>query len=451
MLRLLLVFFIFCHAVRGEETPGQAAIATAHPLATQAGLEILKEGGNAFDAAVAISAVLGVVEPYNSGLGGGGFWLLHRARDGKLIMIDGRETAPAAAKSSLYLDKNGKLRPGATLRGPLSAAIPGIPAGLVHLTEKYGRLPLAQNLAPAIRYTVEGFPVSERYRQLAGARLDTLNFYKETASIFLQDKGVPHAGHNIVQADLARTLKLLAEQGSAGFYRGKVAEQLVAALKKYDGIWTLKDLADYRVVERAPVVTYYRDVRVVSAPPPSSGGLVLAQMLKILEGFDLENLDNVTRKHVIIEAMRRGYRDRAAYMGDPDFVEVPAARLLNHDYIEGLAMTINLDQATSNEELGALPATDHAGTNTTHFSVMDADGNRVAATLSINLPFGSGFVAKGTGVLLNDEMDDFSVEPMQPNAYGLVGVEANSIEPGKRPLSSMTPTFLETGDRVAIL
>jgi len=451
LLRVFLVVLIFCHAARGGETPGQAAVATAHPLATEAGMEILKEGGNAFDAAVAITATLAVVEPYSSGLGGGGFWLLHRASDGKEIMIDGRETAPAAVKSTLYLDKNGKVIPGATLKGPLAAAIPGLPAGLVHLNEKYGRLTLAQNLAPAIRYAGEGFPVSERYRQIAGARLETLNFYKETASIFLQDKGVPHTGHKIVQSDLARTLKLIAEQGNAGFYRGKVAEQLVALVKKYRGIWTLNDLSDYHVVERAPVVVSYHDIRVVSAPPPSSGGLVLAEMLKILEGFDLEHLDTVTRKHVIIEAMRRGYRDRAAYMGDPDFVPVPAERLLDHDYIEGLAMTIDLDHATSNEELGPLPASDQTGTNTTHFSVMDSDGNRVSATLSINLPFGSGFVVKGTGVLLNNEMDDFSVEPMQPNAYGLVGVEANSIAPGKRPLSSMTPTFLETGDRVAIL
>ena len=450
-LHLLLVVLIVCPGARGEERLGQAAIATAHPLATAAGLEILKQGGSAFDAAVAITATLAVVEPYSSGLGGGGFWLLHRASDGKDIMIDGRETAPAASKSSLYLGKDGKLRPGATLNGPLAAAIPGLPAGLVHLNEKYGRLKLAENLAPAIRYAEKGFPVSERYRQLAGSRLERLSASKEAASIFLQDKGVPHAGHNIVQPDLARTLKRMAEQGSDGFYRGKMAKQLVTSVKKNGGIWSLKDLADYRVVERAPVVVTYHDIRVISAPPPSSGGLVLAQMLKILEGFDLEHMDNVTHKHVIIEAMRRAYRDRAAWLGDPDFVQVPAERMLDHDYIEGLAMTINLDRATSNEELGALPTNEHGGADTTHFSVMDSAGNRVAATLSINLPFGSGFVAKGTGVLLNNEMDDFAVEPLQPNAYGLVGLEANSIAPGKRPLSSMTPTFLETTDRVAIL
>ena len=451
LLRFLFVSLIFCHAARGEEAPGQVAIATAHPLATQAGMDIFRQGGNAFDAAVAISAALAVVEPYSSGLGGGGFWLLHRARDGKQIMIDGREIAPAAANSALYLDKSGNVKPGATLNGPLAAAIPGLPAGLAHLNEKYGRLTLAQNLAPAIRYASEGILVSERYRQLAGFRLEALRASKEAATIFLDNNAVPASGHRIVQADLAQTLKLIAEQGAAGFYRGKVAEQLATMVKKHGGVWTLKDLSDYHIVERPPVVTRYHDIRIISASPPSSGGLVLAQILKILEGFDLEHFDDITRKHVIIEAMRRAWRDRAAYLGDPDFVAIPAERMLDHDYIEGLAITINLDHATPNEELGDLPASNPVGADTTHFSVLDSEGNRVAATLSINLPFGSGYVAAGTGVLLNDEMDDFSIEPMQPNAYGLVGDVANSIAPGKRPLSSMTPTFLETGDRIGIL
>jgi len=431
--------------------PGQVAIATTHPLATQAGLEIFRQGGNAFDAAVAITATLAVVEPYSSGLGGGGFWLLHRAGDGKQIMIDGRETAPADAKGALYLDANGKVKPGAMLNGPLAAAIPGLPAGLVHLNEKYGRLTLAQNLAPAIRYANEGFPVSEHYRQMAGSRLETLRASNEATAIFLHDDVAPPAGHKIIQADLARTLKLIAERGSAGFYRGSVAEQLVDEVNKHGGVWSLKDLADYRVIERPPVVIRYHDIQVISAAPPSSGGLVLAQILKMLEGFDLEHYDDITRKHVIIEAMRRAWRDRAAYLGDPDFVTIPTDRLLDRDYIEGLASSINLDRATPSEELGAMPTNDPVGADTTHFSILDSEGNRVAATLSINLPFGSGFVAAGTGVLLNDEMDDFAVGPMHPNAYGLVGDEANSIAPGKRPLSSMTPTFLETEDRVAIL
>lgn len=449
--QILVVCLLFCGTAPGTEIPGQVAIATAHPLATQAGLEIFRQGGNAFDAAVAITAALAVVEPYSSGLGGGGFWLLHRAGDGKQIVIDGRETAPAAAKSALYLDENGKMRSGATLNGPLAAAIPGLPAGLAHLNEKYGRLTLAQNLAPAIRYASDGFPVSEHYRRMVGSRLETLRASQEAARIFLRDNAAPPAEYKIVQNDLARTLKLIAEHGSAGFYRGSVAEQLVDEVTKHGGVWSLEDLADYHVVERAPIVTRYHDIQIISAAPPSSGGLVLAQILKMLEGFDLEHYDDVTRKHVIIETMRRAWRDRAAYLGDPDFITIPTDRLLDRDYIEGLSASINLDHATPSEELGVMPTNDPVSTDTTHFSILDSAGNRVAATLSINLPFGSGFVAAGTGVLLNDEMDDFAVEPMYPNAYGLVGDEANSIAPGKRPLSSMTPTFLETEDRVAIL
>ena len=449
--QLLVVWVLFCGAAGGEEMPGQAAIATAHPLATQAGLEIFRQGGNAFDAAVAVSATLAVVEPYSSGLGGGGFWLLHRVSDGRQVMIDGRETAPVAAKNTLYLDENGNVKPGATLNGPLAAAIPGLPAGLVHLNEKYGRLTLAQNLGPAIRYAREGFPASEQYRRMAGFRLETLRASKDAATIFLQNNEMPPQGHNIVQTDLAHTLTLIAQQGTAGFYRGKVAEQLVAGVRKHGGIWTLNDLSDYHIVEREPVVARYHDIQVISAAPPSSGGLVLVQILKMLEGFDLEHFDAITRKHVIIEAMRRAWRDRAAYLGDPDFVTIPTDRLLDRDYIEGLAASIHLDRATPSEELGMITANDPVGADTSHFSVLDSEGNRVAATLSINLPFGSGFVAAGTGVLLNDEMDDFAVEPMHPNVYGLVGDEANSIAPGKRPLSSMTPTFLETEDRVGIL
>ena len=229
-------------------------------------------------------------------------------------------------------------------------------------------------------------------------------------------------------------------------HHGRVAQRLVAGVKAHGGIWSLRDLSDYHVVEREPVITRYHDIQVVSAPPPSSGGLVLAQVLKILEGFDLDHLDDVTRKHVIIEAMRRAWRDRAAYLGDPDFVRIPTDKLLDHDYIEGLAASIRLDRATPSEELGMISTSEPAGTNTTHFSVLDDEGNRVAATLSINLPFGSGYVAEGTGVILNDEMDDFASKPGSPNMFGLVQGEANAIAPYKRPLSSMTPTMvLEEG------
>jgi len=436
---------------RAESRPAWAAIATAHPLATRAGREILDRGGNAFDAAVAITAALAVVEPFSSGLGGGGFWLLHIARENRQVMIDGRETAPAAASRDMFLDADGRVQEGASLNGPLSAAIPGIPAGLVHISTRYGRLSLGENLAAAIRYAREGFPVTPHYLKLAGMRLEVLNQSPAAAAVFLQEGRVPPAGHLIVQEDLARTLEKIAELRTAGFYTGEIARQLVDGVRNHGGIWSLQDLMDYRIVEREPVVVQYRGVRVISAPPPSSGGVVLGQALNILEHFDLERLDDTTRKHVIIEAMRRAYRDRAAYLGDADFVDVEVDRLLDKDYAEGLAAGIELDRATPSEELGGFSELVQSGMDTTHFSVLDTEGNRVSATLSINLPFGSGFMPPGTGVLLNDEMDDFAIRPQTPNIYGLVGDEANRIEPRKRPLSSMTPTFLETAESVAIL
>ena len=451
ILYLLLPGVLFFQSAFSAEQPGKAAIATAHPLATQAGIEILDQGGNAFDAAVAISAALAVVEPYSSGLGGGGFWLLHRAADGKQVMIDGRETAPSRASRNMYLDKSGDVIPGLSLNGPLSAAIPGIPAGLVHLNDFYGRLKLEQNLVSAIRYAKEGFPVTDLYRDLAQYRLEVLRNSPEAAGIFLQANNLPAKGHIIIQADLANTLKLIATKGRDGFYSGPLAEKMVEGVSSNGGFWTLPDLAGYRVIERQPVITQYRDIRVVSAPPPSSGGIAIAQMLGILDHFDLAIADNITRKHLIVESMRRAYRDRAAYLGDQDFVEVPVTKMLDRDYLEGLAVSIELDRATSSEEIGEMAIFDHAGTDTTHFSVIDSEGNRVSATLSINLPFGSGFVPAGTGVVLNNEMDDFAIKADSPNAYGLVGDEANSIAPGKRPLSSMTPTFLETEDRVGLL
>jgi len=431
-------------------TAPQAAIASAHPLATRAGMEILAAGGNAFDAAVAVSAALAVVEPTGSGLGGGGFWLLHRASDGHEVMIDGRERAPLAAQRDMYLDKSGEVIPQLSVNGPLAAAIPGEPAALVHLARKYGRLPLAKSLAPAIRLARDGFAVDEHYRRATKFRLEVLRASPAAAAVFLHENDVPALGHVIKQPDLAVTLTRLADQGRDGFYAGAVAEQLVAGVHAAGGIWTKKDLTAYRVLERTPVSGDYHGLHITSAPPPSSGGVVLLTMLNILSGYDLSKLDAVTRTHVIVEAMRRAYRDRADYLGDPDFVTMPIAQLISPFYAAGLRAGIRLDQATPSS---ALPGTaaHPQGVDTTHFSILDKDGNRVAATLSVNYPFGSGFMPPGTGVVLNDEMDDFSAKPGTPNLYGLVGGEANAIAPGKRPLSSMTPTFLEDDKKVVIL
>ncbi len=431
-------------------TPPAAAVASAHPVATAAGHEILAAGGNAFDAAVAVSATLAVVEPAGSGIGGGGFWLLHRAEDDFQVMIDGRERAPLAAHRDLYLDEKGEVIPGLSMNGPLAAGIPGEPAALVHIAEKYGRLPLKQSLAPAIRAAREGFAVNEQYQKLAGFRHKKMRADAATANIFLLDNEVPAIGHLIKQPDLANTLEAMAKHGRAGFYNGAVADKLIKGVRDAGGIWSQQDLDEYTVVERQPIRGEYRGIQITSAAPPSSGGIALVTMLNILSGFELDKIDTAHQTHIIVEAMRRAYRDRADYLGDPDFVDIPTERLTHPFYADGLRNTMRLDRATASSALPGV-ARDSAGQDTTHFSILDQDGNRVAATLSINYPFGAVFVPAGTGVLLNNEMDDFSAKPGIPNAYGLVGAEANAIAPGKRPLSSMTPTFLETDDRVAIL
>jgi gamma-glutamyltranspeptidase/glutathione hydrolase len=450
MLRLLLLLLCLPLAAAAQQRPPAAAIATAHPLATEAGMAILEAGGNAFDAAVAVSAALAVVEPYSSGIGGGGFWLLHRAEDGFETMVDGRERAPLAARRDMYLDERGEVVPGLSINGPLAAGIPGEPAALAHISEQYGRLPLRQTLAPAIRYAREGFPVTDHYRRMAGFRLEVLRRHPATAAIFLKDGEVPPLGHLIKQPGLARTLEAIAREGAEGFYDGEVGRALLQAIGEAGGIWQAADLERYRIVEREPIRTRYRGLTVTSAAPPSSGGVALATMLNILAQYPLARLDSVTRSHLIIEAMRRAYRDRAEYLGDSDFVALPLERLTSPDYAAGLAASIRLDRATPSSALPS--ATDTTGGNhTTHFSILDGEGNYVSATLSINYPFGSGFVAGATGVLLNDEMDDFSAKPGEPNAYGLVGAEANAIAPGKRMLSSMSPTFVSGPDGVAIL
>jgi gamma-glutamyltranspeptidase/glutathione hydrolase len=445
--RIFLFVLLLAASLGVMARPQPGAIATAHPVATAAGIEILEAGGNAFDAAVAVSATLAVVEPYSSGLGGGGFWLLHRAADGKQRMLDGRETAPLAASRDMYLDASGAVVPGASVDGARAAGIPGEPAALVALARDWGRLPLSRSLAPAIRAAREGFVVTPHYRRMARFRLAALRASPAAARVFLHDNEVPPLGHVIRQPDLARTLEALAEQGRAGFYAGPVAERLLAGVRAAGGIWQQKDFAQYRVKVRAPITGRYRGMKIVSAAPPSSGGVALLTMLNILEGVPLPRLAGADRIHWVVEAMRRAYRDRAIYLGDPDFVPVPVRRLISKAHAARLRAGIDPDRATPSARLPAVPG----GNHTTHFSILDGAGNRVAATLSINYPFGSGFMPPGSGVLLNDEMDDFSAKPGVPNVYGLIGGEANAIAPGKRMLSSMSPTFVEDRGRVLIL
>jgi gamma-glutamyltranspeptidase/glutathione hydrolase len=447
---LCVVIPVSWEAAGAGDVPPAAAIAGAHPLATEAGFEMLEAGGNAFDAAVAVTAVLAVVEPYSSGLGGGGFWLLHRAADGFQVMVDGRERAPLSASPDMYLDAGGAVTT-ASLDGPLSAGIPGVPAALSHLAGQYGRLPLARSLSPAIRLAREGFAVTPLYRRMASVRLAQLRRYPSSATVFLKDGDVPPLGYRIHQPDLARTFERLAQDGKAGFYAGRFADLLVSTVRAAGGIWTLADLASYQVREREPVRGEYGTARLVSAAPPSSGGVALVAMLNILGAYDVSALEPAMRVHLVAEAMRRAYHDRARYLGDPDFWPVPVARLVSRAHADRWRATIKPDAATPSASLSPVSVPAGAGGDTSHFSIVDGEGNRVAATLSINYPFGSGFLVPGTGVLLNDQMDDFSAKPGVPNAYGLVGAEANAIAGGKRPLSSMTPTFIETPGRVAVL
>ena len=427
------------------------AIASAHPLATAAGFEILDKGGNVFDAAVAISATLAVVEPSGSGLGGGGYWLLHRQKDDLETVIDGRERAPLAADSKMYLDKNGKVIDKLSLDGALASAIPGMPAGMVYLSEKYGNLSLAESLTPAIRYAKTGFAISQRYLKLLKLREDVIKKQSQAAKIFLPDGALPKLYSILRQPDLAKTLTLIANSGREGFYSGSIADKLVESVNNAGGIWTKDDLTSYQIIERKPITGIYKGIKITSAPPSSSGGIVLIEALNILSGYDLQKMDELTRKHLIIEALRRAYHDRSIYLGDSDFISIPVKRLLNEDYAAGQRSSIRFDKALPSNLLSSVSEYESEGINTSHFSIIDHEGNRVSATLSINFPFGSGFVASGTGVLLNNEMDDFDSLPGAVNGYGFVGGVANAIAPGKRMLSSMTPTFLESETDIAVI
>lgn len=442
-------------SVTPEPAKAQQAIASAHPLATQAGLDILNQGGNAFDAAVAVAASLGVVEPYSAGIGGGGFWLLYSADKKSYTFLDAREKAPSAAHRDMYLNAQGEVDRDKAVNGALAAGIPGQAAAFAHLANNYGQLPLTKTLHAAIQQAEQGFAIDPHFLKLMAYRLKNMQRYSTTSEIFLdQNKQPPKTGTVIQQKELAETLKLLAAKGFDGFYKGQVAEKLVKDVTANGGIWSLQDLANYQVVERAPIKFDYQfagqHFQFITAPPPSSGGIALAQIFTMLSEFDLDKLSAVDKTHVIVEAMRRAYKDRAEYLGDSDFVQVPVKELMSQQHNQKYAKSILLDKATSSLSLQG-PKNIAEGFHTTHFSIADRFGNKVSATLSINLPFGSAYTAKGTGVLLNNEMDDFSAKPGEANAYGLVGNEANAIAANKRPLSSMTPSMIESADQFAIL
>ena len=435
---------------QAADKPGHAAIASAHTLATTAGFEVFSEGGNAFDAAVAVASTLAVVEPQSSGIGGGGLFLLHRAADGKDVMIDARETAPVAVNPHNYLDANGQPDRDHSLNGPLSAGIPGEVAGLVWIAQHYGTLPLAKSLAPAIRIARQGFEPDARFLGALAARKDVVVRYPASNALYLVNGEAPKAGWTFKTPDLARVLEGIAARGNDGFYRGDLATRLVDGVRGAGGTWSLDDLAKYKAKEREPIVFDYRGYHIVTAPPPSSGGIALAEMLNILSGYDLDKLDRVHKVHLVVEAMRRAYRDRAEYLGDPDFVKMPVAELTSPLYAAGLRASIHPDKATPSDMLPGYMAPPQS-THTSHFSIIDKDGNLVSATQTVNTSFGSTFVVPGTGFVLNNEMDDFALVAGKPNAYGLVGGDANAAKSGHRPLSSMTPTFAIGADKVGVI
>ncbi len=419
-------------------------VVTQDALATRVGVDILQRGGNAVDAAVAVGFAMAVTYPRAGNLGGGGFMLIHRA-DGGDIAIDYRETAPQAITDKSFLDAQGHADPQKSRDSALAIGVPGTVAGLALAEAKYGsgRFTLGELIAPAIALARDGFPVTRETVDVPANEPSRLARWPSSAKIFLKADGtVPAPGDRLVQSDLAATLQAIAQGGARVFYDGPIAAKIAAAVQAAGGVMTVDDLKNYRAVERTPLDGSYRGYVVVAMPPPSSGGVELLEMLNILEGYDLGHEDRAQALFLMIEAMKRAYADRAVYLGDPDMVKAPVARLISKGYAVQWRATIDPARATPADEIRAGGTVQQEGRNTTHFSVVDRFGNAVSNTYTLNFSYGLGLVAAGTGVLLNNELDDFAVKPNAPNAYGLIGFQANEPGPGKRPLSSMTPTIV---------
>lgn len=420
-------------------------VASQEVLATSIGLEILKQGGNAVDAAAAVGFALAVTLPKAGNLGGGGFMMVYLAEEDKTITLDFRETAPGKAHRDMYLDSEGNVDAKKARFSYLSAGTPGTPAGLTHALTKYGTMPLDKVMAPAIALARDGFEVSHGLNFDLGFYAKRLAVNPSTRAAYYDAEGnAPAVGSTLVQKDLAWSLSQIAQGGADAFYKGELGKKFSEAVIAGGGLISMDDLANYKVVEAPPVRGTYRGYDVVSMPPPSSGGVHIIQMLNILEEWPLGEYgaNSAQTLHLMTEAMRVAYADRSKYLGDPAFCKVPVEGLISKEYAASLRKDIALQKARSSKEVhpGAVPG--YESPDTTHYSVVDGKGNMVAVTYTLNFSFGSGIVAEGTGILLNNEMDDFSAKPGSPNAYGLLGGEANAIQPGKRPLSSMTPTFL---------
>jgi gamma-glutamyltranspeptidase/glutathione hydrolase len=411
--------------------------------AARIGVEILDRGGNAVDAAVATGFALAVTYPRAGNLGGGGFMLIHLAKGNVNTAIDYRETAPAAATATMFLDAQGKPDAAKSRDSGLAVGVPGTVAGLALALQKYGsgKFSLADLIAPALDLAQKGFPVEDDLADSLPAARERLARWPSSAAILLNGSEVLHEGDRLIQFDLADTLQAISDNGPRAFYTGRIAEQIAQAVHQAGGIMTVDDLKKYRAVERAPVRGTYRGYGIVSMPPPSSGGVALIEMLNILEGFKLSKLARVDALHDMIEAMKRAYADRAVFMGDPESVTMPLARLTSKQYAAASRAQISARATPAAAIRPGRPAGSE-GKNTTHFSIIDRDGNAVSNTTTLNFSYGLGLVADGTGVLLNNELDDFTAKPGAANAYGLVGFDKNLPGPGKRPLSSMTPTIV---------
>ena len=430
-------------------------VATQEAHATRAALEVLAEGGNAVDAAVTAGFTLAVTLPRAGNLGGGGFMLIHLARENRQLALDYREKAPAAAHRDMFLTKEGAVDPSLSRYTRMASGVPGTVRGLAHALQHYGTISIRRALAPAIKLAANGFVVGQDLHHSLKSCADDLHADSEARRIFLDPGGKAWpVGSTLVQKDLARSLRLLSDKGPDAFYLGDIASRIHRDMRAQGGLITRKDLAGYRAVEREPIRGHYRGWKIMSMPPPSSGGIHLIQMLNIMEHFPIDDYgpNSAQTIHVVTEAMKRAYADRSRYLGDPDFSEIPVAQLISKNYGKNLAEEIKPGRITPSSQItpGLGPLAPPESRETTHFSVIDREGNAVSNTYTLNFSYGSRIVVPGTGILLNNEMDDFSAKPGTPNAYGLIGGRRNAIEPGKRMLSSMTPTILLRDDDTII-
>lgn len=428
------------HPVYGKN----GMVASEQGLATQVGLDILKQGGNAIDAAVAVGFALAVVLPNAGNIGGGGFMVLHDDKTGKDVAIDFREIAPAKASRDMYLDNQGNVIDGKSLFTHDASGVPGTVAGMEYALKKWGTMPLSKVLEPAIKLADKGFIVSDVLAQTLKEEKSTLGKWSSSKAIFFKNGEPLKSGDLLVQKDLAKSLRLIAKQGAKAFYQGEIATKIAKEMQSHGGTMTLEDLKAYKVVERQPIIGDYRGYKVVTMPPPSSGGVHLIEILNMLEHYPIkeDGVNSAKNIHHMAESMKLAYADRSEYLGDPDFVKIPVKGLTSKAYANELVKTINNNKARLSSNIKPGKPQPYESDQTTHFSVMDKAGNAAAVTYTLNLNFGSGIVVEGTGILLNNEMDDFSVKPGVPNAFGLVGGTANAIEAKKRPLSSMTPTIV---------